>query len=200
MHTKRHPARNFIIIPGTFILILLIQRLFFGGYTSQLQASAPPSILHIEGQWKQVRQALGLPPLQDAVYFSSTTYKPNRSSLGSRFFKLHSGIGLAKRDSDDFQVEPDSSSNPNQETDKADIEPAFTFAPPPTLYFPQDALHEPRLSTEQLLRSFQLIAVKEEHEDRTDMVVVPNSELAATGNRPKTGAARKSGRSGRTIP
>ncbi|THV07970.1 hypothetical protein K435DRAFT_847763 [Dendrothele bispora CBS 962.96] len=187
MHSKRHLVGhrnthwNFVLIPGTFILIFLVQHFFVRGVTPK------SSTLRIEGQWKQVRQALGLPSLQDEVYFPATTDSPARLfPPSSRFFKRH--LISPERDSDEYH------SNSKQ---TADQEILFAFASPPALFFAQDALHEPKLSTEELVHSFQLAALRDEAEARSELLALANSNSAGIGNgiKQKSGTSKKGGKS-----
>ncbi|KAK7449633.1 hypothetical protein VKT23_013108 [Stygiomarasmius scandens] len=180
MYSKRQTnLKSFILVPGTFILIFLIQHIFFRDTTLPR-----PSTLRIEGQWKQVHQALGLPPLQDEIYFSSAD--TTRVPLPSRFFKRH--LANPERDSDELA--------PNSNSD-TDGRKKFTFSPPPTLFFAQDALHEPKLSTEQLIRSFELAALRDEREARSNPLALTNLETVGVGNRQRAG--KKGGRGKRTV-
>ncbi|KAK1227576.1 hypothetical protein PQX77_009413 [Marasmius sp. AFHP31] len=151
------PRRLFTIIT-IFTAIFLVQQLL---RTSVVSFSRPSTIyphglatkvskttVQIEGQWKHVRQSLGLPLLPDVIAVeddgAGVTRTDSESVAPPRLFrfKRSNAVELA-------------------ETPK--------MVPLTELYFAQDALQEQKISYEKLRESFRLNAMKGKVEPESDL-------------------------------
>ncbi|KAL0070590.1 hypothetical protein AAF712_002430 [Marasmius tenuissimus] len=163
MSNKTPGRRRLFTIITVFTAILFVQQLL---RTSVVSFSRPSVIsahgpvtkiskttVQIEGQWKHIRQSLGLPLLPDeiAVEDGGAGVTPSESVASPRFFRFKrlNAVEFAK--------------TPKLRDREG------TMEPPTELYFAQDALQEQRMSYEELRESFRLNVMKGKAEPELDL-------------------------------
>ena len=132
-------AGQFALTLGLILVITLARYLLPTNHPSTSPSISPPKtghLLRIEGRWKAFRTSLGLPPVSDHVFVASDPV-----SLSS--------VSAAPRRGSRFDLRR-----------KRALEESESSLPVP-LYFSKDALEEPSLTTDQIIRAFRAVALTE---------------------------------------